>query len=474
MLGIIKFNFLKSLNLYMRILDADSYIQSCRTIEKSENKKILDFISEWLLILKSDVHDKIISKYEHPEEMNISDIETTYSDLNDKYQALEDIFHNVKYVPIQPPVFSLKRMVDEIYSSIPDEMKITNIYFKNITEFNFTESKMIEPSYEKKSYEVINKKIGPTPNVLSMTVIYHNNPLMWPLIFHEYGHTVFAKIKESGPYQKIYDRINFHCNKNDIIFAERTQLSTIISEVFSDIFAINFYSTNYFFAFYFNEILGSNTKQLLNLNKEGNFELKNHPPSVIRFNYMRKELDKKGYSKNNEEFKIILDYHLSYAEKIVDDMDKIGKANIELYELIFTEISNLFADVKIKIDCDLINRLHDKLNKKLPIGTSYNQNMDIKELLKLSEKRFDIETNNQTLDIIYTGWKYLILDMIAKLYDVSDYEKYLKYSEIDIKKIKAGVMENKMLKFANEYDFMGKNINYSIETSVIVSNYLED
>ena len=100
--------------------------------------------------------------------------------------------------------------------------------------------------------------------------------------------------------------------------------------------------------------------------------------------------------------------------------------------------------------------------------------MDIKELLKLSEKRFDIETNNQTLDIIYTGWKYLILDMIAKLYDVSDYEKYLKYSEIDIKKIKAGVMENKMLKFANEYDFMGKNINYSIETSVIVSNYLED
>ena len=446
----------------MRVLDADSYIKSCRTIEKSENKKILDFISEWLLILKNDIHDKMLFKYEHTENLNISDTDLTYIELNNRYQALDYIFYNIKYVPIQPPVFSLKRMVDEIDSSVPDEMRITNIYLKNITEFNFTESKMKEPEYDKKGYEVINKKIGSIPNVLSMTVIYHNNPLMWPLIFHEYGHTVFAKIKESGPYHKIYDAINSYCNSKEIKFDELNKLSTIISEVFSDIFAINFYSSNYFFAFYFNEILGSNTKQLLNLGKDGKFEIKTHPPSIIRFDYMRKELDNKGYSSNNEELKLLLDYHQSYAENIVDDMDKIDPVYIEFYDFIFRTISKLFEDVEIKINHDLINILYEKLKTKLPIGTSCNQSIDLKKLLQSSEKRFDIETNNRTLDIIYTGWKYLILDMIAKLYDESDYKNYLKYSEIDNEKIKDRMMDNKMLKFTNEYDFLVSSQSSSV------------
>ena len=458
----------------MRISDADSYIKSCRTLEKSENKKILDFISKWLEILKDDIHNKILSYYSYPENMNISDIQNISNGLNSQYEAFDEIFYNMRYVPIQPPQFTLKTMVDEIYSLIPEQMNITNIYFKNINIFNFTESQMKEPSYNINSFEKVKKEIGQTPNVLSMTVIYNNNPLMWPLIFHEYGHTVFAKIKESIPYSKIYDEITVHCHSNDIEI-KPTKLTTIISEVFSDLFAINFYASNYFFAFYFHEILGSTTKKLMNLDENGNFDIMSHPPSAIRLKYMQKELDNKGYSKDNEALNTLLDYHRSYAEKLSINVDtKIEPKYIELYELIFKELSILFKDIKLKINYDLINILHNNLEKKLPIGTSCLQNIGLKDLLKLNKKEFDIDNYNQTFDMISSGWKFLIIDIIAKLYEESNYEKYLTYSEIDRDKIKDKAFDNKMLKLNKEYDFLTKNISYSIETSMIVSNYTKD
>lgn len=466
-----QFNFLKAVNIYMRILNAESYIESCHTLEKSENKKVLDFICEWLELLKNDVHVKILSSYyNHPEHINVYDIGNISKILNTEYESLEVIFNNMKYVPIQPPFFTLKTMVDEISSSIPDEMGISNIYFKNITEFNFTESKMMEPiEYYTEGKEVISKKIGSVPNIFSMTVIYHNNPLMWPLIFHEYGHTVFKKVKKTAPYERIFTKIRVFCSEKDISI-DSTKLSTLMSEVFSDLFAINHYSSNYFFAFYFHEILSSNINQLLNLSKDGIFEIKTHPPSAIRYSYMLKELEKKGYS-NNKALKKLLDYHHPYAEKITDNMGKIESKFIEFYELIFNCLSELFDDIKIEIDTDLINKLHRNLEKKLPIGTSLDKNSDMKKLLESSKGEFDIESNNRTLDMIYTGWEYLILDMISKLYDEPDYDKYLGYSELDHDEIKEKAFDNKMLKFDKEYDFLTKNISYSIETSMIVSNY---
>ena len=115
--------------------------------------------------------------------------------------------------------------------------------------------------------------------------------------------------------------------------------------------------------------------------------------------------------------------------------------------------------------------MHRNLEKRLPIGTSLGKNSDLKELLKSSKKEFDIESNNRTLDMIYTGWEYLILDMISKLYAEPDYDKYLEYSELDHEEIKEKAFDNKMLKFDKEYNFLTKNISYSIETSMIVSNY---
>ena len=63
--------------------------------------------------------------------------------------------------------------------------------------------------------------------------------------------------------------------------------------------------------------------------------------------------------------------------------------------------------------------------------------------------------------------------MIINLYKIIDYNEYLINSEIKVKEIKDSSIKNKMLKFNNEYKFLNNNIRYSIETSVIVSNYLE-
>ena len=462
------FNFLKAVNLYMRILGAKSYIKSCRILEKTENKIILDFICEWLKLLEKNVCEKTISHYYgHPEYIDYCDVENISIGLDTDYEALLKLFDNMKYVPIKPPFFTLKTMVDEIYPTIQESMKISNIYFKNITDFNFTESKMIEPRYHNDGKDSIHRKIGQIPNVLSMTVIYHNNPLMWPLIFHEHGHTVFKKIISNNVYEQIFSNVRVHCTDTKITI-ESDKLSAIMSEVFSDLFAINHYTSNYFFAFYFHEILGSNINRLLNF-VDDKFEVRDHPPSGIRLKYMINELDKRGYNNNNEALEKLLEYHQPYAKKIIANMDQIESKYIELYELIFNNLSNLFDDVNVEINQDIINTLHDNLKKKLPIGTSCDG--DMKELLKSSKNEFDIEHNNRTLDIIYTGWKYLILDMIAKLNEERDYNNYLEYSEILDEKIKDKPIDNKILKFADAYDFLTKNISYSIETSMIVSNY---
>lgn len=476
MIIIKEFNFIKAMNLYMRILDAHSYIENCRVLEIAENKKVLDFIYQWLEILKNDVHNQILAcYYNYPGNIDIYDIEQITDELNSKNEALKSIFANIKYIPILPPSFTLKTMVDEIVqSSIPNEIEIPNVYFKNITEFNFTESKMITPDYNIDTHKTVEKMIA--PNVLSMTVIYHNNPLMWPLIFHEYGHTVFSKIKKQKKYQHIYDNIRVYCVSN-LIEIHQTKLTTIISETFSDLFAINYYGSNYFFAFYFHEILSSNTRKLLNLSDNDEFQIENHPPSAIRLKHMLEELNNKGYTKNDDVLQELLKYHSPYAETISTEMEKIPVKYIGLYKLIFNEVSNLFKGYghknEYQIDPNLINKLHTRLKDKLPIGTSYNKEKDLKYALTLATKKFDIEENNRTIDMIYSGWKYLISDLLMNFYKQSDYTNYLENSRIPPEEIKNKSIDNKILKFNKEYNFLTKNINYSIETSVIVSNYLE-
>lgn len=456
----------------MKIIDAQQYIESCRVFEKSENRDILNFVENWLDILKEEINIGVLSPYYiSPEPITPNGTQIISNKLNDYYGALNSIFENMKYIPIQPPAYTLRTMVNEIDSSIPDELKISNIYFKNITQYNFTESKMNRPGI---FIENTTNLISSIPNVLSMTVIYHQNPLMWPLIFHEYGHTIYTTIKKQSQYTEIRNNIIRHCKGKKLNVPANT-LESIISEAFSDLFAINHYRSNYLFAFYFHEILRSDIKLLLNLRKKKPFEIEKYPPSAIRFKQMVKELNDKEYDKNDEALEKLLEYHKPYQSKI-DELiqQKVSVDFIEFYNVVYTEISKLFPkNDEIDIDLKLIDILHKNLYSKQPVSTSHGDRKDLKMLLQSNQKKFDIEVNNKIIDIIYSAWKYLILDIIIKLYGMPDYEDYLENSEVEIEK---GTKKIEILfsKFNHEYKFLNRNINYSIETSLIVSNHLED
>ena len=460
--------------LYMKIVDAIDYLEEYSVFEKSENQKILDFIEHWLERLKEDITKEILSEYYHyPESMGECDIREISHILNEKNKAFKIIANeNMKYVPIQSISPAIKTMVEEILSLLPDEIKVGNVYYKTISKYNFTESKMRSPGYNFNAINEVETKIGGRPNVLSMTIIYHDNPLMWPLIFHEYGHTVFKRIKSKSKYQKIHSKLRVHCGDAKIDI-DPSKLNTIVSEIFSDIFAINYYHLNYFLSFYFHEILSANVDELTQT-ADGEFQLQNHPPSAIRMKYMIKEIEKRGFGQD-EVLPKILEYQKPFADELYKEI-KIPAKYISLFEEIYNEISTFFEEElicsNVKIQYDLINKLYTNLQNKYPIGTFYNKEMDLNEALH-SNDTFDIETNNDITNIIYAGWKFLILDMLDKFYEIRNEHDYLPNCNLKEGERSGKNVEDKILKFSKEYKFLLSNIRYSMETSMIVSHYLE-
>lgn len=475
-----KFQFLRTMNLYIRIIDSSSYIDKCQILEKSENQDILYFINIWLDELKDEINSKILGYYYYPQNITKKEVRFIRDELNSKYDSFKSIVENMKFVPIEPPLSTLKTMIDEIISSpIPDEMKIYNIYLKNISEFNFSKSKMSKPGFSSDVEKEIENKVGSVPNVLSMAIIYHMNPLMWPLIFHEYGHSIFEKINKKNQYQIIFDEIRaFSVNQKSGL--PILVISNNLSEIFSDLFAINYYGSNFLFAFYFHEILCSETNKLLNLSDDNELEFNSHPPSAIRIKYMITELEKRGYTADDEVLEKLLKYHEPFAKEISEKID--SNPSLEnyvtildfMYEKIskFAEDLNLFENNKIKLELHFIDDLLQDLQNKLPIGTSYPRDISLGEALNKDNECFDLERSNRIREMVYAGWKFLFKDMIDDFYEISNENEYLKHSDIDYKKITS--IEKKLEKFSYEYDLLLKNINYSIETSVIVSNLLGD
>lgn len=469
------FNLLKTTALTIKILDAKYYLDIYSSYEKDENQKILDLITYWLEQLENDLNNEIYFRFYHyPKSTGKWDFEQISHILKQKNEAFTSIIENLKYVPIQPPFPTLKTMVDEIIISIPSEEKVRNIHYKTISEYNFTESKMIEPRYNSDSKKRVEQRSGGVPNVLSMSVLYHDNPLMWPLIFHEYGHTIFKIIKCKQDYQSIYTKLSVFCSDNELEDIDQTKLNTLISEIFSDLFAVNYYHLNYFFAFYFHEILSKEVNELLDLPSNEDFIIQLHPPSAVRLKYMIKEIEKRGFSNNNV-FKKIIEYQNVFADNLFKEMGNIPSKYLLLFEEINENVSEFIHNKfnpDVKILPKLTDPLYGNLQKRYPIGTSYYGDKDLKEILYLNES-FNIENNNSIRDIIYIGWKYLILDMINNFFEIDDKDEYLPNTKIKYDDKDSVSTEKKIQKFSREYEFLISNIRYSIETSMIVSHYLE-
>jgi len=441
----------------MKITDASMYVNSCLTLEQMENQKILIYISAWLDQIKRDVEEKIFSYYTRPD--GFKEFENTFipENLSKKCEAFKEIIENFQYVPIQPPFFTLKTTVDEATrTNIPDELKIRNIIFKNIPEFNFTESLLKQPNYERDIQKSINNSVGSIPVVHSMTVTYHFNPLMWPLIFHEYGHSVFHTIHTKPKIEEKIRQIRI-ANTDPRLRIDDDILLTCISEVYSDLFALNYYSKNYFLAFYFHEMLCPDINGLFNLDAcECHKIFQDHPPSIVRMRYLYDEMKKKNIHKD-EIFTKLEEYNKYLLTIYPEKIKTIPEAERELYDTIYKEMSSLFDEnVPHKFDNNQIKIMTGLLQDRLPIGSMYkDKKIPLKTaLLRKGNKKFDLETDNKIIDIIYAGWRYVILNLCDELY--------------------SDASEEKIEKFTKDYSFFVKNISYSIETSVIVSSYLRD
>jgi hypothetical protein len=479
-----KYCFLRAINLKMKIIDARSYVDLCYIYEKGENIRILNIIQTWLSILNIDL-DRIISDYyQYPKFLTDVKIRMISDEIDKSIQKFDFIIYNLKFLPILPTSPILDMVTSEIIPKIPsDELKIKEIYFKNITEFNFEGTKMKEPPLVDEQKNKIRQKFGEVPKVLSMSVVYNNNPLLWPLIIHEYGHVIYKIIKKKDEMKDIIKELTLKFpNKS-------ANIDDNISEIFSDLFAINYYGSSYLFAFYFHEILMNNKQKLLDLDDNNTIkENLSHPPSAIRFEYMKTELKKRKQMPHDDALEKLMEYHQPFSERITKKRNVHYKhEDNQFFEKTYENISEHFKVLKILPDrkdgiiSSSIEDLSKNLIERLPISATYKPEKDLREALKMkgelfdnddSNEIFDIEEYNEILKIIYVGWRHLILDIIDDFYEKSA-DDYLTNVDLKFKEEDSDILK-KIKKFSNQYEFLMKDLIYSIETAIVISNYSGD
>ncbi len=471
--------YLQTISLFIKIIDTRHYLIETTTLEKSENIDIFDIMISWLNKLEKDTADIIKIYYSRKEIINQLDSERISNDLKDSQISFKCILENFKFIPIQTPNDILKRLVEQtIKIHVPQEFKIENFILKNIYAFNFSESEMKKPPFNS---DETNKHLVPV--VLSMTAVYIDNPLLWPLILHEYGHAIYNSEKNRKNATSLKDQIKV-LKEEEGIGIEDNQIFSNIAEVFSDLFGINYYGYAYFFAFFFHEVLSKDVNALLNLKHKSKeepdkliFEHTSHPPSLIRLQYMLKELNKNDNGSHifdgfNEFINPIID---EYNNKILTEIPDNNTIYFKIYDLVseyYREDSiNIFGNNKCDVDTKVVDQLYSYLNDKLPIGTYIHDEAGyLKDFINNKNKNFDLALPSKISDIIISGWKYFLQNIIIPLY--TNPNNYLPNTPIDKKDKK--IMEANLEKFKIEYLYLLNNIIYSIETSVITSYYSGD
>jgi hypothetical protein len=278
-----------------------------------------------------------------------------------------------------------------------------------------------------------------------------------------------SKYKNDDIQDCISKIINENENRKICPDVSEQDIKNCVNEVYSDLYAINCYSVNYFFAFFFCQ-MGDDAS----IDKMNSYSFLAHPPSIIRTEYMKKELEKRGYLDESDSLKNIMLYHKPYLQNKEVKIKALFEKYQPIHDLIYENVSLLFDKYKgYHFEKKEIALLCNFLDGKMPIGTYCKKKKgskeireimelkEIREIMENREKNFNLDSETKIIDIIYAGWSYLISNLFQKLYN--EPKKYPVISKLDD--------ENT---FYKDYNFFIKNINYSIETSVIVSSYLGD
>ncbi|MDY0278410.1 MAG: hypothetical protein RBQ97_10050, partial [Acholeplasma sp.] len=330
--------YLQGISLLIKIIDTKNYLIENEIFEKSENREIFDTMNRWVDNVENEINEILslyISKFSRSEIIDELFLKSSYEQIKYNQIVFKCILENFKFIPIQTPGDILKLLVQQtITTHVSQEAKVGNIILKNIYEFNFSESEMKKPPVRE-----LNQKTVPV--VLSMTAVYSNNPLLWPLILHEYGHAIFNTQENQKKSRLIKKQIKVFMKDNNI---DENILDNNIAEVFSDLFGINYYGETYFFAFFFHEVLFNDVNTLLNLETTNNsteFKYTSHPPSLIRVKYMIKELNK--YAIKSDNFEKFSSFLKPMLDRYDQEMSVKIPNNKEIYFKIYELVSEYYG-----------------------------------------------------------------------------------------------------------------------------------
>lgn len=475
--------FLRAFALLTKVYDLQNYIEEYDVLEKDENQRLLRLIQSWLEAIEhaaaSEVLEENFSAVRAPSSAQLYVAADNLDNLNRDFSRVAE---NMRFVPMQAPYPSLAAMVAEVRERMEPKWRVHDLSFKTIPELNFRESMMRGP------VTIARGRRGqtPSPNVLSMTATYLDNPLMWPLIVHEYAHAVSKQPEVRDALRPARDEIYRACPEG---VEELTQETTeaMIGEVFADLFALNAQGTNYFYAFLFHEVLGKTPRQLAQNKPDGGGDILPHPPSGVRLEYGFREL-KCRRGDRDQVFRWVERGLSPLLDQIrrerLNAPKEPGKGSLPtrnqltLYDTAYDNMSEVFATDRFPgapefqdLNKEVV-RMHRRLKERLPVSTRLRPKIALSRQLS-NDAAWDVEEANHIESMMATGWRFLLQDMISHLARSRDASRRPFLPDPNTNESTSIEDFGKCMgRFKKEYKLLLMNLETSIETSIVVNNYL--
>lgn len=476
-----EFFHLRATGLLVQLYDLEAYIEEYDVFEKEENQAILELMRGWVGatqdILKEEFLHRFYSKtnglIEKPEDLDKpARLKSLEDALDGVGYALQELAGNMKYMPLQPPHPTLAYLVSEAQQSTKKiDWRVETVAFKTIAEFNFSEAAMRPP-------ELLKDRTEDDPaNVLSMTSMYIDDPLMWPLILHEHGHAV---LKQAHRLPSVATaRANLKGKFSKLAKEMGRDFDLLASEVFCDLLALRQYGPAYLYPLVFHDLLPSTHRQLMAHQDDSAAKMRIHVPPVYRYRFLAAELRKMGYDKDPA-----LAWFSATCDQLVkwlapESKDRLPQEIADLYAGMFDELSALLKDVAatefVKENQTKITSLQERLKQHLPVSASFPHADKLRETLG-ADSLWDLESPNEIRIMLTAGWSYLLLEMIKPLYEleISGKNDAFLPDPSGIETVVARSFEERLQRFKDGYLLLLANLRVSIETAIVTRHYLAE
>lgn len=463
------FLFLRFMSLMVKINDVNGLVRRMAIEEREENQKIVGHIKEWTSCIESEIASDICQDFDVVDALNDRELKNLETKVNTYYEWFQVVAQSFVYAPLEAPMFTLKNVLFEIVHSLSAKQRSASWILKTIPDFNFTEEVMKIPDFPSSNRRSVIETVGGEPNVISLSGLYNRNPLMWPLIVHEYGHIIYGVCLEDPEFKEEQGEIGRKAttalNKTDS--NTNLDVASCLEEIYADLFAARQYGISYLFAFLFHEYLSLRRENALGWS--GDKDALRHPPSYLRL----KSILRAVRPETNDEWPEFWNVEKClYSE--IENTEVIAKQYLEgvlnplvdMYEGARKSFEGTGMNAE-EVSSSVIGKLHSILAGGEPIGTrALLAGESFRQALKEGDEW--VHQSNSTKQVISAGWRYMILDVMAGFLERPP---YLEKRRRRGKSASQESTRQKLDSLKDELLYVGSNILYSLDTSAIVSNY---